>query len=320
MVSSGMAVPEKILTNSDLQKIVETSDEWIKARTGMSERHVSDEKTAASDLALRAAQQALEAAGIQPEDLDAVLVATISGDYIFPATACVLQNRLGAKKAMAFDLSAACTGFIYGLSICQAYIESGRYRNILLVGVDLLTKVVDWSDRNTCVLFGDGAGAVVIQPNGVTGVLDTVIGSDGSSAELLCQPYGGSRHPLTEEAVREKKYCITMNGREIFKQAVRVMTQTAQDVLLRCGRRLDEVSLVIPHQANIRIIESVADRLGVSMDRFYINVGKYANTSAATIPIALYEARADGRLQPGDLVLMVSFGGGLTWGASLVQF
>ena len=304
MVSSGMAVPEKILTNSDLQKIVETSDEWIKARTGMSERHVSDEKTAASDLALRAAQQALEAAGIQPEDLDA----------------CVLQNRLGAKKAMAFDLSAACTGFIYGLSICQAYIESGRYRNILLVGVDLLTKVVDWSDRNTCVLFGDGAGAVVIQPNGVTGVLDTVIGSDGSSAELLCQPYGGSRHPLTEEAVREKKYCITMNGREIFKQAVRVMTQTAQDVLLRCGRRLDEVSLVIPHQANIRIIESVADRLGVSMDRFYINVGKYANTSAATIPIALHEARADGRLQPGDLVLMVSFGGGLTWGASLVQF
>lgn len=315
-----MAVPDRIVTNSDLEKMVDTSDAWIRERTGMAERRLSDEHTAASDLALPASRDALRAAGLTPEDLDAVLVATISGDYVFPATACVLQHKLGAPNAMAFDLSAACTGYIYGLSVAQAYIESGRYRNILLVGVDMLTKVVDWTDRNTCVLFGDGAGATVIQPREEAGVLDTVLGSDGSAAELLYQPCGGTRIPISHEAIENKKHYLYMNGREIYKYAVREMVQCCRRVLERCGRSIGEVDLIIPHQANNRILEAVAQRLEVPMDRVFINIEKYANTSAATIPIALHEALQQGRLRKGSLTLFVSFGGGLTWGASLVQF
>lgn len=320
IVSTGMAVPDRIVTNSDLEKMVDTSDAWIRERTGMAERRLSDEHTAASDLALPASRDALRAAGLTPEDLDAVLVATISGDYVFPATACVLQHKLGAPNAMAFDLSAACTGYIYGLSVAQAYIESGRYRNILLVGVDMLTKVVDWTDRNTCVLFGDGAGATVIQPREEAGVLDTVLGSDGSAAELLYQPCGGTRIPISHEAIENKKHYLYMNGREIYKYAVREMVQCCRRVLERCGRSIGEVDLIIPHQANNRILEAVAQRLEVPMDRVFINIEKYANTSAATIPIALHEALQQGRLRKGSLTLFVSFGGGLTWGASLVQF
>jgi len=320
IVSTGMAVPDRIVTNSDLEKMVDTSDAWIRERTGMAERRLSDEHTAASDLALPASRDALRAAGLTPEDLDAVLVATISGDYVFPATACVLQHKLGAPNAMAFDLSAACTGYIYGLSVAQAYIESGRYRNILLVGVDMLTKVVDWTDRNTCVLFGDGAGATVIQPREEAGVLDTVLGSDGSAAELLYQPCGGTRIPISHEAIENKKHYLYMNGREIYKYAVREMVQCCRRVLERCGRSIGEVDLIIPHQANNRILEAVAQRLEVPMDRVFINIEKYANTSAATIPIALHEALQQGRLREGSLTLFVSFGGGLTWGASLVQF
>jgi len=265
-------------------------------------------------------RQALEAAGITAQDLDAILLATISGDYVFPATACVVQYKLGLRDCMAMDLSAACTGYIYGLSMAQAYIESGMYSNILLIGVDVLTKVVDWSDRSTCVLFGDGAGATVIQPNEDRGVLGTVLGADGGAAELLYQPCGGSRVPISNEAINHKKHYLYMNGREIFKHAVRVMSQTCLNVLEKCGKSLDDVDLVIPHQANLRIIEAVAKRLGVSMENFFINVEKYANTSAATIPMALHEALEQGRLHEGDLVLFVSFGGGLTWGASLVQY
>ncbi len=321
IAATGMAVPERVLTNHDLEKMVDTSDDWIRERTGMFNRHVSDEKMAASDLAYEASKKTLAASGLAPEEIDAILVATISGDYVFPATACVLQNRLGAKNAMAFDLSAACTGYVYGLSAAQAYIESGMYKNVLLVGVDMLTKVVDWTDRNSCVLFGDGAGATVIQPceNGC-GVLGTVLGSDGAAAELLYQPCGGTRIPITEEAIQQKKHFLYLNGREIFKHAVRVMTQTAKDVLEKCGKTKDDVTLLIPHQANTRIIEAVAKRLDIPMDRFYLNIEKYANTSAATIPLAMHEAIQEGRLKKGDLVLMVAFGGGLTWGASLVQF
>ncbi len=321
IVSTGMAVPEKIINNFDLEKIVDTTDQWIRERTGMFERHVTDKDTAASDLALLASRQALEMGGIEPRELDAILVATISGDYAWPATACILQHKLGAKNAMAFDLSAACSGYIYGLSVAQAYIESGLYKNILLVGVDLLTKVVDWTDRNTCVLFGDGAGATILQPNGsAAGILGTLLGADGSTADLLCQPCGGSRVPISEEAIREKKHFLYLNGREIFKHAVRVMTQTCHDVLKQCGLTLDDVKTVVPHQANIRIIEAVAQRLGLPMDRFFVNVEKYANTSAATIPIALHEAREQGILQSGDRALLVSFGGGLTWAGGVVQF
>ncbi len=320
IVSTGMAVPEKVINNFDLEKMVDTSDSWIRERTGMVERHVSDKETAASDLAVEAAQKALEQGGINALDLDAVLVATISGDYAWPATACVVQKRLGAKKALAFDLSAACSGYIYGLSIAQAYIESGRYNNILLIGVDLLTKVVDWTDRNTCVLFGDGAGATLIQSNGTSGVLDTVLGADGGMAELLYLPCGGSRIPVSEEAIREKKHYLYLNGREIFKHAVRVMTKTCHDVLDRCHLTIQDVKVVIPHQANIRIIEAIAQRLGLPMERFFVNVDKYANTSAATIPIAIHEALEQGVLEKGDKALLVAFGGGLTWAAGVVQF
>ncbi|MBI1389200.1 MAG: beta-ketoacyl-ACP synthase III [bacterium] len=321
IVSTGLAVPERVLHNTDLEKMVDTSDQWIRDRTGMVERHVADNGVAASDLATAAARQALDGAGISAEDVDAILVATISGDYPWPATACLVQHKLGAKPVMAYDLSAACTGYLYGLSQASAFIESGKFKNILLIGVDMLTKTLDWTDRNTCVLFGDGAGATVIQAReGGEGVIDTILGADGSSAELLYQPAGGSRIPISAEAVEAGKHHLFMNGREIFKQAVRVMAQTIADLLQRSGKTADDVTVVIPHQANIRILEAVADRIGVGMDRFFINIHKYGNTSAATIPMALHEARQEGRLKTGDLAVMVSFGGGLTWGASLVQF
>lgn len=321
IVSTGMAVPERVLNNHDLEKIVDTSDEWIRERTGMFERHVADDSIAASDLAYLASKQALDAAGVDPESLDAVLVATVSGDYSWPATACILQHKLGAKNAMAFDLSAACSGFVYGMTIAQAFVESGQYKNILLVGVDLLTKVVDWTDRNTCVLFGDGAGAVVVQPNDRKGVLCSEMGADGSAADLLGQHCGGSRYPITHDAIDKKEHFLFMHGKEIFKQAVRVMAQTCLKVLDRSQKSIDEVTLIIPHQANTRILDAVAQRLGVTLeDRFFLNIEKYANTSAATIPIALHEAMQTGRLKDGDLAIFVSFGGGLTWGANLIQF
>ncbi|MBZ0258870.1 ketoacyl-ACP synthase III, partial [bacterium] len=310
-----MAVPERIVTNQELEKMVDTSDQWIRERTGMVERRVSDDKTAASDLAVAASNQAIQNAGIAPTDIDAILLATISGDYPWPATACVVQSKIGAKPVMAYDLSAACTGFLYGLAQASAFIETGKFKNILLIGVDTLTKVLDWTDRNTCVLFGDGAGAAIIQPSeNETGVIDTLLGADGGAAEMLYQPAGGSRMPITEDVLKEGKQYLFMNGREIFKHAVRVMTQTIQTLLERNGKSGDDVALVIPHQANVRILEAVSDRIGVGMDRFFLNIDKYGNTSAATIPMATHEARQQGRLKDGDLVVMVSFGGGLTWG------
>ncbi|MDP8245742.1 MAG: beta-ketoacyl-ACP synthase III [Candidatus Hinthialibacter antarcticus] len=321
ITATGMAVPDRVVTNNDLEKMVDTSDQWIRDRTGMVERRVSDDKTAASDLAVAASKQAIQNAGLTPKDIDAILVATISGDYPWPATACIVQSKLGANPVMSYDLSAACTGFLYGLSQASAFIETEKFKNILLIGVDLLTKTVDWTDRNTCVLFGDGAGAAIIQPNlNGAGVIDTMLGADGSAAEMLYQAVGGSRHPMTEDAIKEGKHYLYMNGREIFKQAVRVMAQTILALLEKHGKTGDDIALVVPHQANIRILEAVSDRIGVGMDRFFLNINKYGNTSAATIPMATHEARQEGRLKDGDLVVMVSFGGGLTWGASLVQF
>jgi 3-oxoacyl-[acyl-carrier-protein] synthase-3 len=230
----------------------------------------------------------------------------------------LLQDKLGAPNTMAFDLSAACTGFLYGISVAQAYIESGMYKNVLLVGVDVLSKVVDWTDRNTCVLFGDGAGAAILQPSNEGGIQKTILGADGSSAELLYQHTGGSKHPVSVEAIQDKSHCLFMNGRNIFKQAVRVMSQACVDVLEQCDFKKEDVKMVIPHQANIRIIEAVADRLGIPMSQVYVNVHKYANTSAATIPMALHEAIIEEKIAPGDTLLFVSFGGGLTWGATLL--
>ena len=315
-----MAVPEKILTNADLEKIVATTDAWIYERTGMKERRIGDENTAASDLALQASEQALQAAGMCPKDLDCIIVATISGDYPWPATACILQNRLGAKHVASFDISAACSGFIYGLSLAEAYIASGRYQKILLVGVDMLAKTVDWTDRKSCVLFGDGAGAVILTPHPRKGVIDTVLGADGSAAELLCIPCGGTRMPTTAESVAAGQHFLHIEGQKIYKFAVKAMAKAVLDLLERTETPIEDVTLIVPHQANVRIIEGVAERLKISMDRFYINIQKYANTSAATIPIAIHEARLEGKIHDGDLILVVAFGGGLTWGAGLIQF
>ncbi|MGC9326420.1 MAG: beta-ketoacyl-ACP synthase III, partial [Candidatus Hinthialibacter sp.] len=279
IVSTGMAVPDRVLTNHDLEKMVDTSDQWIRERTGMYARRVSDDSTAASDLAYEASIKALAASTVKAEELDAIIVGTVSGDYSWPATACILQQKLGAKNAMAFDLSAACSGFVYGLSIAQAYIQSGQYKNILLIGVDLLTKVVDWTDRNTCVLFGDGAGAAVIQPHDEKGVLCSELGADGSAADMLCVQCGGSRVPVTQEAINQKKQYLFMNGREIFRYAVRGMLQSCTKVLERTRKTIDDVSLIIPHQANTRILDAVAQKLGVDLhERFYLNIEKYANT------------------------------------------
>mgnify|MGYP006272443051 CR=1 FL=1 len=317
--ATGLCVPERVLTNHDLEKMVDTSDQWIRERTGMVERRITDEQTAASDLALGAAHMAMNEAGVAADELDAILVATISPDYVFPATACLLQKRLGARTVASFDLSAACTGFLYGLQIAGAFIESGRYRNILLVGVDTLSKVVDWEDRNTCVLFGDGAGAVILQPGESGGLLGCVLGADGGAAELLYQPCGGSRIPISTEAIGEKKHNLFMNGREIFKHAVREMANSCLAVLDNASLSQDDVAALVPHQANIRIIEAVAQRLGFPMEKVFLNLQKYGNTSAATIPMALHEAREEGKIKSGDKVLMTSFGSGLTWGAGLIE-
>jgi 3-oxoacyl-[acyl-carrier-protein] synthase-3 len=321
IISTGMAVPDNVVTNKDLEKIVDTSDEWIFERTGMRERRIGGENLCASDLALEASQQAIAAAGLTPHDIDAIIVGTISGDYPWPATACVLQHRLGARTVMAVDLSAACSGFIYGISMAKAYITTGQYKTILVVGVDMLCKVVDWTDRTSCVLFGDGAGAVVIQAdeNG-KGIIETVLGADGGAADLLCLPAGGTRLPINEDVVKQGKHFLHIEGRKIYKHAVKAMAQATLDVLERAGKTLEDVSLIIPHQANVRIIEGVAKRLDLSMDMFYLNIHKYANTSAATIPIALHEALHEGKVKEGDLILVVAFGGGLTWAAGLIQF
>lgn len=320
ILGTGIGLPQRVMTNHDLAEIVDTTDAWIRERTGVVERRVSDSDTASSDLALLAARQALEQSGTHPEEIEVVLVATITPDHIFPATACLVQDRLGAKKAVAFDLSAACTGFIYGVSVAQAYIESGRYNRILVVGVDTLTKTVDWGDRATCVLFGDGAGAAVLGPDPDRGVVHTVLGADGHYADLIIQNAGGSRIPMSREAIDDGQHFIRVKGREVYRHAVTVMTSVALDCVSQCGLTKDDIRWLIPHQANLRIIQGVSERLEIPMDRFVVNVQKYANTSAATIPIALHEALLDGRISADDYVLMVSFGSGLTWGASVVKF
>ncbi len=313
IIGVGMYVPETVLTNADLEKIVDTTDEWISTRTGIKERRVvcaSDYgKVMASDLGTQAAQQALERAGLNARELDLIICATFSQDKIIPSTACIIQNKLGASGVCAaFDIQAACTGFIYGLSLAKSLIETGAHRNILLVGPELLSRYMDWTDRNTCVLFGDGAGAVVISASQEeSGVLVTTLGADGSLIDLLYTP-------LWEE----KK--LHMNGNETFKYAVKRMSEAALKALHMAGIRTEEVHLLIPHQANIRIIEAVARRLNMDMNKVMVNIEKYGNTSAATIPIALCEAVEHGRIQCGDILVMAAFGAGFTWGAAVVRW
>ncbi|WP_127536287.1 beta-ketoacyl-ACP synthase III [Paenibacillus illinoisensis] len=319
VIGTGKYVPEKILTNSDLEKMVDTNDEWIVSRTGIKERHIAAPDQATSDLAYEAAMKALESAGMTGSDLDLIIVATITPDSAFPSTACILQDKLGAKGAAAFDLSAACSGFVYGLATATSFIQSGMYNNALVIGADCLSRITDYTDRNTCVLFGDGAGAVVIGevPEG-RGFKSFDLGAEGAGGGLLQLEGGGSRLPASAETVENKKHYIYMNGREVFKFAVRVMGTATDEVLRKAALERTDVDLFVPHQANIRIIQSAMQRLELPEEKVVVNVDKYANTSAASIPLALVEAAEEGRMKAGDTILMVGFGGGLTWGASVL--
>ncbi len=316
----GIYVPEKILTNFDLEKIVETSDEWIRTRSGIRERHIVDEKTATSDLAVIAAKRALDNAGINPEDIDAIVLGTATPDMLFPSTACLVQSQIGARQVMAFDISAGCSGFLYGLGIADSMIKNG-YDNILVIGAETLSKVTDFTDRSTCVLFGDGAGAVIVKKNNDEnhGIIATYFAADGSDWKLLHQPAGGSRIPASENSVKDRLHYIKMEGNEVFKLAVRAMIESAIKTLGKANLSANDVALLIPHQANIRIIEATAKRLEIPMERVYVNLDKYGNTSAASIPIALAEALHEGRIKKGDYVLMVAFGAGFTWGGVLIK-
>ncbi|MDE0011382.1 MAG: ketoacyl-ACP synthase III [Candidatus Poribacteria bacterium] len=322
ITGTGSYLPEQVITNFDLEKLVDTSDEWIRQRTGIRERRMAEDDEATSDLCVRAARWAIKNANINPLDIQMILVATVTPDTFFPSTACYVQKGIGAKHASAMDISAACAGFLYGLDLADGLIRSGRYDTILVVGGEIFNKIVDWSDRGTCVLFGDGAGAAVVQATDEPkGILASYIGSDGDYADidLLGIPAGGSRMPVTQKAIDQKLDKIQMNGREVFKLGVRLMPEAAHRVLRQANVNIEDIDLLIPHQANLRIIEAVGDRLGVPREKVYINVDKYGNTSAATVIIALDEAIREGRAKPGDLLLLVTFGAGLTWGSTLLR-
>ena len=322
ITGTGSYLPETVLTNFDLEKMVDTSDEWIRQRTGIAERRIAEDDTATSDLSVQAARLAIKRSQIDPLEIEVILVATVTPDTFFPSTACYVQKGIGAKNAAAMDISAACAGFLYGLDLANGLIVSGQYDTILVVGGEVFNNIVDWNDRNTCVLFGDGAGAAIVQTTEEPkGILASYIGSDGDYADidLLGIPAGGSRMPVTSEAIDQKLDKIQMNGREVFKLGVRLMPEAAQRALSKANVSVEEIDLLIPHQANLRIIEAVGDRLGVPREKVYINVDKYGNTSAATVIIALDEAIQDGRAKPGDLILLVTFGAGLTWGSTLLR-
>ena len=321
IIGTGSYVPEKVLSNFDLEKKVDTSDEWIKNRTGICERHISDEQTPTSKLAIEAAKKALDAAGVKPEDLDFILVATVCPDMLFPATACLVQSALGAKRAAAFDISAGCTGFIYGLELSRSLINADPARKILLIGAEELTKLLDWTDRTTCVLFGDGAGAVVLASvDEDRGIISSYLGADGTLGNLLYMPGGGSLNPTSHKTVDEKMHFVKMAGNQVYKHAVRTMINCATKVLKMAEITQDRVEILIVHQANNRIIEAVARRLRLPMEKVFVNIEKYGNTSSASIPIALDEAVRTGRITAGGIVLLVSFGAGFTWGAVLLKW
>jgi 3-oxoacyl-[acyl-carrier-protein] synthase-3 len=321
ITGTGSFAPSRILTNLDLEKMVETSDEWITTRTGIKQRRISENGTGPSDLAFEASRIALKEANLEPEQIDLILLGTVTPDYILPSTACILQDKLGAKNAAVLDIVAACSGFIYGLSIASAFIAIGQYKNVLVIGVETLSKITNWEDRNTCVLFGDGAGAAVVSATSrEEGILGTFLSGDGSLANLLHIPLGGSKTPLTKENFDLKQHYITMQGNEVFKSAVRAMDSAARHIIQEVGLTSEDIDLLIPHQANIRIIEALAKRLKVSMDKVYVNIDRYGNTSAASVPIALDEARKNGVIKPGSNTVLVAFGAGFTWGSALIRW
>ena len=317
----GSYVPEKILTNADLEKMVETSDEWITSRTGIKERRIAAPNEHTSDLATKAAERAMKMAGVTADQIDLIIVATLTPDMLFPSTACLVQRKLGATRAAAFDMEAACSGFIYALEIGQNFVMARTYETVLVIGAEKLSSIVNWKDRNTCVLFGDGAGAAILQNRENShGLLTAVMGADGNKADLLSMPGGGSACPATPESVAKGLHYLRMDGKETFKNAVQAMVSAAHEAMKRCEVDITKIKCVIPHQANQRIVDAVGERLGCTPEQLFVNLHKYGNTSAASVAIALDEAVFSGKIKRGDLILLVVFGAGLTWGAAVIEW
>jgi 3-oxoacyl-[acyl-carrier-protein] synthase-3 len=317
----GSYVPDKVITNYDLEKTIDTSDQWIVERTGIRERHVVSEGEATSDLATRAAEKALADAGVSAGEIDLIIVGTVTPDMQFPSVACLVQSNIKATNAAAFDLTAVCSGFVYGLATGSAFIKTGTYKKVLVIGAESLSKITDWSDRNTAILFGDGAGAVVLgEAEPGTGILGIDLGADGNGGNLLRVPAGGSRLPTIAETISQRLHYIQMDGNEVFKFAIKVMGETVNKALENANLTAKDVSCLVPHQANMRIIQSAAKRLGLPMEKVIVNVDRYGNTSAASIPIALDEGIKSGRIKNGDVLALVGFGGGLTWGATIIKW
>ena len=316
----GSYLPSKVLTNYDLEKMVDTSDDWIIQRTGIKERRIVENGQITSDLATYASLRAMEDAGVSPGDLDMIITSTITPDHIFPSTSCYIQQKIGASRASAFDILAACAGFIYALSVGESFVNSGAMKTVLVVGAECLSKITDYTDRTTCILFGDGAGAVVIQKSlSKHEILSTSLAADGSQADVLIMPGGGAKNPATLESVQQRTHYIQFKGKEVFKLAINKITNLIIDTVNKNGLSLEDIDLIIPHQSNLRISEATMEKLGLPMEKAVVNIDKYGNTSSASIPIAIDEARKEGRLSKGDIVMLVAFGGGLTWGSSIIR-
>ena len=322
IISTGSYIPEMVITNADLEKMVDTSDEWISTRTGIKRRHIAKKEEAASDLAYHASIKALEKAGISARELDMIIVATITPDMLFPATACILQDKLGARRIPAFDLEAACSGFLYGISVASQFIDSGTYETILVVASETLSKIIDWKDRNTCVIFADGAGAAVLRSSSddTGGIISIYLGADGGGAELVGVPAGGSRMPASIETIKGRQHYMKMKGNELFKRAVKVMTEAVEKVLEMGNLTYKDIDFFIPHQANIRIIQAVTKRINLPMDKVYVNLHECGNMSAASIAVALDQALDEGKIKKKDKILLASFGGGLTWASMVIEW
>jgi 3-oxoacyl-[acyl-carrier-protein] synthase-3 len=321
LLGTGAYLPDRVMTNADLEAMVDTTDEWIRTRTGISERRIAREDESTSDMGAVAARRALDSAGISAEAIDVIIVATVTPDMVFPSTACFVQEHIGAKNAFCFDIEAACSGFLYGVEVAKGFLLSGMYETALVIGAEKLSAVVDWEDRATCVLFGDGAGAVVlgVGDHDGRGILSSVMGSDGSLAHLLGIPGGGSRHGTSPATIEQKLHYIQMEGNQVFKHAVRCMSEAGGEALRKAGLTAEDVDWVVPHQANMRIIKAISDRVKIPMDKFCINLDRVGNTTGASVPLALDEAIGDGRIKRGDTVLFIVFGGGFTWGAMVVK-
>lgn len=316
----GYYVPPEKITNSDLEKMVDTTEEWIITRTGIKERRIASKGVTSSDLGVKASKAAIKDAGLRPEDIDLIITATITPDMFFPATACIIQDKIGAKNAACFDVNAACSGFVFAMVVAQQFINVGTYNNILVIGTEKLTSIVDWKDRSTCILFGDGAGACIVGRSKDKKIISSFMGADGSGGNLLSVPAGGSRLPTTEDTVKDRLHFLKMEGNEVFKIAVRIMVDSATKAIKKAGLRLDDISLFIPHQANIRILLAVAKRLGVPQEKIFMNIERYGNMSAASTAVALAEASQQGKIKKGDYVVLVAFGGGLTYGAVVIKW